>query len=120
MKQSTKTVTSLLVITTIAAAVPGISRIIKPTKRHESQFDKLLQRHDRKGEVRAEILGLSALEFREMTKKKSFEQIISSRGMSKRAFRMALVGYLRNELKQRGWSATRIDNYVMTRAVRFA
>lgn len=118
MKLSTKTVASLLVVTSIAAAVPGISQLSVSKKRRESQFDKLLQRHDRKGEMRAEILGISPYEFKNMSKKKSFEQIISSRGMSKRAFRMALLGYLRNELRQRGWSAARIDSYVHLRAAR--
>lgn len=121
MKLSTKTVASLLVITTVAAAVPGISKYVTPKRRHESQFDKLLHRHDRKGELRAEILGMSPYEFKDLSKKKSFDQIISHSGIgSKRTFRLALMGYLRNELKQRGWSATRIDSYVMNRAVRFA
>lgn len=118
MKLSTKTVASLLVVTSIAAAVPGISQLSVSKKRRESQFDKLLQRHDRKGEIRAEILGMDPLDFKQMSKKRSFEQIISSRGMSKRAFRMALLGTLRNELKQRGWSAARIDSYVRMRSAR--
>ena len=118
MKLSTKTVASLLVVTSIAAAVPGISQLSVSKKRRESQFDKLLQRHDRKGEIRAEILGMDPLDFKQMSKNRSFEQIMSSRGMSKRAFRMALLGTLRNELKQRGWSAARIDSYVRMRSAR--
>lgn len=118
MKLSTKTVASLLVVTSIAAAVPGISKLSVSKKRRDSQFDKLLQRHDRKGEIRAEILGMDPFEFKRMSKKKSFEQIISSRGMSKRAFRMALLGYLRNELRQRGWTAAKIDSYIQMRSAR--
>jgi len=119
MKLSTKTVTSLLVVTTVAAAMPGISNLGRSKKnRHESQFDKLLQKHDRKAEIRAELLGLSPEEFRQLRKKKTFEQIISSRGMSKRAFRVALIGYLRNELHERGWSVSRIDSYIRVRSAR--
>ncbi|MFZ1242861.1 MAG: hypothetical protein WAQ22_01825 [Candidatus Saccharimonas sp.] len=118
MKLSTKQVTTLLVTATVAAALPGISQLVVPKKKRESQFDKLLQRHDRKGELRAEILGMSAYEFRQLRKTKSFDDIIVAAGLSKRAFRMALVGWLRNDLKQRGWSSHRIDRYVLTRATR--
>ena len=121
MKLSTKTVASLLVVTAVAAAVPGLSQITISKKRRESQFDKLLATHDRKGEIRAEILGLSPYEFKQMSKTKSFEEIILACGLySKRDFRLALLGCLRNELLQRGWSRARIDTYVLTRAPRMA
>lgn len=121
MKLSTKTVARLLVVTAVAAAVPGLSQIAIPKKRRESQFDKLLATHDRKGELRAEILGISPHEFKLMSKTDSFEQVVQSCGFySKRDFRIALLGYLRNELLQRGWSRTRIDAYIMVRAPRLA
>ena len=121
MKLSTKTVASLLVVTAVAAAVPGLSQITIPKKRRESQFDKLLATHDRKGELRAEILGLSPHEFKQLARKMSFEEVIHYCGLhSKRDFRVALLGYLRNELLSRGWSRTRIDSYIMMRAARFA
>ena len=121
MKLSTKTIASLLVVTTIAAAVPGISQIAVPKKRRESQFDKLLQRHDRKGEIRAEILGMTPYELKQLMRKKSFDEIIKQSGIgSKRVFRMALMGYLRNELRQRGWTTAKIDAYVLTRSLRLA
>lgn len=121
MKLSTKTVASLLVVTAVAAAVPGLSQISIPKKRRESQFDKLLATHDRKGELRAEILGLTPHEFKQLTKKMTFEEVIQHCGLlSKRDFRIALLGYLRSELLARGWSRTRIDSYVMMRAARFA
>lgn len=121
MKLTTKTVATLLVASSIAAAVPGISQLPISKKRRESQFDKLLQRHDRKGEIRAELLGMSAYDFRQTMRTKNLEQLITESGMgSKRAFRLALVGMLRDELLQRGWSRTRIDRYVMVRALRMA
>lgn len=121
MKLPTKTVASLLVITTVAAAIPGASRLAHPTKKHESQFDKLLQRHDRKAELRAELLGISPLEYKTLAKKYSLSQIAKKCGYSStRAFRMALAGRLRSELIRRGWSSQQIDNYVLMRSARFA
>lgn len=121
MKLTTKTVASLLVVTSVAAAVPGLSRISIPKKRRESMFDKLLSRHDRKGEMRSEVLGISPAEFKQLSKAKSFQQIISMSGFySERDFRIALMGYLRNELRSRGWSAARIDSYITLRSQRLA
>ncbi len=121
MKLSTKTVASLLVVTAVAAAVPGLSQITIPKKRRESQFDKLLATHDRKGELRAEILGISPHEFKQLSKQMPFEQVITNCGLySKRDFRIALLGYLRNELLSRGWSRARIDAYILMRAPRMA
>ena len=121
MKLSTKTVASLLVVTAVAAAVPGLSQISNNKKRRESQFDKLLATHDRKGELRAGILGLTPHEFKQLMKKMTFEEVIQHCGLlGKRDFRIALLGYLRSELLARGWSRARIDSYVMMRATRFA
>ncbi len=120
MKLSTKTVTSLLVVTAVAAAVPGIGRITtNPRRKYHSQFDRLLQRHDRKGDLRAEILGISAPEFKQMQKKMKFNEICSACGFKNtRAFRIALLGRLRNELRSRGWTTRQIDTYVLSRASR--
>ena len=121
MKLTTKTIASLLVVTSVAAAVPGLSRISIPKKRRESMFDKLLSRHDRKGEIRSEVLGISKAEFKRLIKTKSFQQIISMSGFySERDFRIALMGYLRNQLRARGWTTARIDSYISMRSERLA
>ena len=121
MKLSTKTVASLLVVTAVAAAVPGLSQIAVPKKRRESQFDKLLQTHDRKGELRAEVLGISPHRFKQMCKKMPFEEVIRTCGLSsRRDFRIALFGCLKNELLGRGWSRAKIEAYILTRAPRMA
>lgn len=121
MKLSTKTIASLLVVTAVASAVPGISQLAVPKKRRKSQFDTLLAIHDRKGELRAEILGVSAARFRQMSRSMSFEQIVRECGIgSIRAFRLALFGRLRDELLRRGWSRSRIDAYILSRSVRVA
>jgi hypothetical protein len=116
---STKTLASLLLVTAVAAAVPGISRIPGSKRRQESQFDRLLQRHDRKGELRADVLGISPLEFKSLQKKLTFEEIAKRRGFgTPRAFRMALLGKLKNELHQRGWTSHRIEKYMAMRSGR--
>ena len=121
MKLSTKTVASLLVVTAVAATVPGLSKFTIPKKRRESLYDKLLSRHDRKGVLRAEILGISPHEFKQMSKKMTFLEVIQACGLySKRDFRLALMGRLRNELLHRGWTRSRIDTYVLMRAPRMA
>jgi hypothetical protein len=121
MKLTTKTIASLLVVTSVAAAVPGLSRISIPKKRRESMFDRLLSRHDRKGEMRSEVLGISQSEFKRLSKTKTFQQIISMSGFySERDFRIALMGYLRNELRSRGWTSARIDSYISMRSARLA
>lgn len=121
MKLTTKTIASLMVITSIAAAVPGISRVAHPRKKHDSQFDRLLQRHDRKGEIRSELLGMTPQELRRQLRRKSFECIASERGFAtQRAFRRALLARLRHELRQRGWTANQMNQYVLLRAQRFA
>ncbi|MBP6038505.1 MAG: hypothetical protein KA604_04185 [Candidatus Saccharimonas sp.] len=121
MKLATKTIATLLAAASIAAAVPGISQLPISRRRRRSQFDALLQRHDRKGEIRAELLGMEVADFRRALRTQTLEQIIISQGLrSKRTFRIALVGMLRDELLQRGWTRARIDRYVMIRALRMA
>ena len=121
MKLPTKTVASLLVAASAAATVPGLSQLSISGKHKVSQFDRLLQRHDRKGILRAELLGLSVYEFRRLQKTMELDDIIKRCGMDgKRTFRLALVGKLRDELLQRGWSRTRIDSYLTRRTLRVA
>jgi hypothetical protein len=119
MKLSTKTVATLLVVTAVAAAMPGLSQFSIPKKRRESQFDRLLARHDRKGELRADILGINSREFKSLCRTMTLEEVIQHCGLKgTRDFRVALFGRLRNELLLRGWSRARIDAYLIARAPR--
>lgn len=119
MRISTKTVASLLLVTAVAAAIPGMSRIPVSRRRQESQFDRLLQRHDRKGEIRADILGIEPHAFRALQKKLPFEDIARRYGFKNdRMFRLALLGRLKNELHQRGWTAKKIEQYMIARSGR--
>lgn len=106
MKQlSTKSIASLLAATSGAIRDAG-------RRTEERHLDRILRRHDRKGELRAGILGITSLEFRGLQKKHSFDEIIKSRGFrGRREFWVALVGRLRAELLQRGWSRQRIEQF---------
>ena len=117
MKLATKSVASLLLVTAVAV-VPGVSRE-RNRERRESQFDRIVQHHDRKAELRADILGMTPLEFRELRGKHTFDEIIRSSGFKTvREFRLALLGKLRSELLHRGWTRQRIDKHVTARSER--
>ncbi len=117
VKLATNSVASLLLVTAVAV-VPGVTRR-REGKPRESQFDRILQHHDRKAELRADILGMTPLEFRELHKKHTFDEIIKSAGFkSVREFRLALFGKLRDELLHRGWTRQKIDEHVTLRSQR--
>lgn len=119
MKLSTKSLSSLLLTT--GSMMASMSRKARDThRRHrEERLERILQRHDRKGELRADLLGLSPIEFRYMQKKSSFEEIVRSRGFRNTyEFQRALFGKLREELIQRGWTRQKIDRFVIARSAR--
>lgn len=121
MRISTKTVASLLLVTAVATALPGMGRLPGKKRRQESQFDRLLQRHDRKGELRAEILGIAPLAFKDMQRHMTFAEIARRRGFpDERAFRLALLGKLKDELHRRGWTSQRIERFVTARSGRLS
>jgi len=107
MKQlSTKSIGSLLAAT--ATAIGDVGR-----RAGERHLERVLRRHDRKGELRANIFGISPLEFRELQRRYTFDEMIKLYGFkSQSEFRLALLGKLRAELLQRGWSRQKIDRYV--------
>lgn len=119
MRISTKTLASLLILTAVSAARPRLGSKEKIQAKRQAQFDRILQRHDRKGELRAEVLGMHPLELRGMLKRMSLAEIAHRKGFSdERAFRTALYGKLKNELHNRGWTSRRIERYVMARSGR--
>lgn len=107
MKQlTTKSIESLLTAT--AMNIGGIGKRAK-----DKQLERILQRHDRKGELRASILGITAVEYRSLQKRLTFDRIVRKYGfMNRDAFSLALAGKLRGELLQRGWSRHRIETFV--------
>lgn len=119
MRMSTKTLASMLLVTAVGVAMPGISRLPSRKHRQESQFDRIIQRHDRKGELRADVLGMDPFTFRDLQRHHSFEDIARRQGFaSNRDFRVALFGRLKSELHQRGWTDTRIKQYMVMRSGR--
>lgn len=118
MKLPTKALGSLLLATAVAT-VPRLRFSDKASERRECRFERMLQRHDRKGEIRASLLGLDPLVFRGLQKTMSFDEIVRVHGFKNmQAFRLALIGKLRTELLHRGWSRQRIDNFVEMRRSR--
>jgi hypothetical protein len=118
MKIPTKTLASLMVVTAVAAAVPGITRKGN-RRRYESQFDRLLQRHDRKGELRSSVLGISPEEFRLQSRGISMTELAKKYGFpTERSFRLALLGRIKDELHGRGWSDKRMERHMMLRSER--
>ncbi len=118
MRISTKTLVSLLTAT-VAEMGRGVARRSHEAWSKKSRFERLLQRHDRKGELRAQLLGTTPETFRAMQKQVSFEQVVRRHGfLNEQAFQKALLGKLRNELRARGWSSRKIDTYVLSRSGR--
>ena len=122
MRISTKNLASLVLLTSVAVSVPGASRLMTRTSRHkESKFDRIMHKHDRKGELRAEVLGIDALTFRDLQHQQDNATIVRRYGFpNEHAFRLALLGKLKNELRQRGWSKQRIDSYLLARSSRMS
>jgi hypothetical protein len=117
MQISTKTLASLLVVTS-AAIMPGTTRRSKGWQK-KSRFDRVLQRHDRKGELRAGLLSVPPQEFRELQKKHSFEEVVRRHGfLNEQEFCVALSGKIKSELRRRGWTPHKIETYVSNRKQR--
>ncbi len=103
---STNVIESLLIATSTTIKDTGGQVAMK-------HLDRILRRHDRKGELRASILGMSPVEFKTESKQRSFDEIIKMHGFkARRDFLQALIGKLRDELLHRGWSRKRIDGCV--------
>ncbi len=117
MKLATKTIATLLLAAVTSDRMKEGASVIL---RHKSQFDYLLRRHDRKGELRAELLNIAPMTFRSMQRKMTFDTIVRRCGFTNtRAFRVALLGKLKDELHRRGWSMRQIDLYITARRSRF-
>lgn len=113
MKLSTKSLLSSLTAAIVNAAP---SRHHITSQRHERRYEKVLRKHDRKGELRASVLGVNSFDFREQERKHSLLEIVTSYGFSdERAFYRALIGKIHQELRERGWTSHRIQHFEMTR-----
>ncbi len=121
MKIATKSLAVLLIVTmltlssasaTMAAPARNRGGLPKSIKR----LQRLQNRHDKKMELRAGVLGISPDELKNELKTYNFDQVLKHHGFKSRlAFQKALVGKLKDELKRRGWSDRKIDKFLQKR-----
>lgn len=122
MKIATKALATLLIVTVLTVSIHGNAGAMSPdiTKK-DDKLERLQQHHDRKFELRANILGMNADELKEELKDKSFDQVIKKRGFKDRAsFHTAFAGKVKEELMRRGWSEQKIEGVIQKRAERLA
>jgi len=121
MKIATKALATLLIVTVMTVGVAGNASALSSRQGNvgQQQLERLQQHHDRKLELRANILGMSADELRAELKEKSFSQVLKRHGFkSHEAFHKAMAGKLKDELMRRGWSEKKIERYVEKRMKR--
>lgn len=118
MKLSTKALLSSLTASIVNAA-PSRQRLAQPRK--ELRYERLLHKHDRKGELRASVLGINSVDFRTQERKRSLARIVRSYGFSdERAFYRALTAKIHDELRRRGWTPRRIEQFEVNQLQRMA
>ncbi len=125
MTVPTKTLATLMVLAMLTLSASGVIALApsdkKATARQDTrQLQRLLRRHDRKLELRASVLGMTADQLKEKMKAQPLEHIIHHAGFkSQQSFHVALVGKLKDELRRRGWSDNKIQLAVEKRLGRY-
>ncbi|MEO5499281.1 MAG: hypothetical protein ABIR46_02165 [Candidatus Saccharimonadales bacterium] len=85
------------------------------------KLERIYQYHDRKHELRASVLGISAEELRSQLKAKSLDTIVKKHGFKNRlSFYTAVTGKLKYELHRRGWSDRKIETFAQKRLARLS
>ena len=121
MKLATKTLASLLVITLISISSSGLASASSSTnfRQRDIKLEKIAQRHDRKLELRASVMGTDPSALKQEIKNSSFDAVAKKHGFKSRAdFNTALIGKIKDELKTRGWSEEKIKKLVDKRLQR--
>lgn len=123
MKVTTKALATVMIVAmlalTSATGVAALDSGQSGSKREERKLARIIQHHDRKMELRASVLGMSADELKEQLKERSFRDIIRQHGFrSMQAFQTALTGKVKDELRRRGWSDHKIEQFVQKRLER--
>jgi len=120
MKIATKALVTMLAITVlVTSAVPVGAMSTTGSTAVTRQLDRLQQHHDRKLELRASLLGMTPERLKDALKTKSFNQILKEHGFSSRqAYYNALFGKLKDELRTRGWSDSKIQAFINKRVER--
>lgn len=121
-KIATNTLATLVLIGMMSLTnvqVSALSQQKSLDKQQLKRLERVYQHHDRKHELRASILGISAEELREQLKKKSLDTIVKKHGFKDRlSFYTAMTGKLKDELRHRGWSERKIEELVQKRLAR--
>lgn len=124
MKVATNTLATLVLIGVISLTsvnVAAMSAAAKADKANIKRLERLYQRHDRKLELRASVLGISPAELREQLRAKSLDVVVKKYGFRDRvAYYVALTGKLKDELRKRGWSERKLDVLVQKRLARLS
>lgn len=90
-------------------------------QRRELRYKRILEKHDRKGELRASVLGIDSIDFRHKERQYPLSEIVSSYGFSdERAFYGALASRIRQELRFRGWTQKKIEQFETMQLQRIA
>lgn len=120
MKIATKTLVALLIVTVMTLSSNSfVSAMSDTARRSEHRLMKVTKKHDRKLELQAEILGISPEQLREELKTADFDQILKKYGFKDReAYRTAMIGKIKDELKKRGWSDEKMQRVVEKRMIR--
>lgn len=112
MQLSTKSITSLL-----AATRRYARQSQELSGRQLRKIDRLLRCHDRKGVLRADILGMDPLTYRHEQRRLPLEELVKKHGFKDIiSFLQAVYGKLRHELHLRGWSARKLRQFETGRA----
>lgn len=109
MKLATKSLLSALTAAIVNAA-PGISQVV--SQRKARRYERILEKYDRKGELRAAVLGITSVDFRAQERKRSLAEIVKVHGFSdEKAFYRAVIAKIHDELHARGWTWRRIYRF---------
>lgn len=127
MTIATKTLATIMLVAMLTLSATGVSALSMQDSttgnkhRDDKQLERLYKRHDRKMELRASVLGVSADELREKLKEQSFDQVIKQSGFKDRqSFYMAMIGKMKEELRARGWDDSKVQKFVEKRLSRYA
>lgn len=125
MNIATKTLATIMLVAILTLSVSGVSAMTPDTQinkqRESKQLERLYKHHDRKMELRASVLGISADELRTKLKEQSFEQVIKRAGFKDQvSFHTALVGKMKEELRKRGWDDQKVQHFMQKRLARYA
>ena len=124
-KVTTNTLATLVLVSMMSLTSLNVSAINQKSgeayRHHLKRLERVYQYHDRKHELRASVLGISAEQLRNQLKEKSFDTIIKKHGFKNRqSFYTAVTGKLKEELRRRGWSERKIEEFVQKRVARLS